>query len=122
IKKGLQIASITAQIASKHSSALALAFKASPPLSKTSTAPTSRIPQHVVQSMSNAPLAIPLAQELLPTNGQAQRYECALEISNSLVLHVIGHQGQGLKQAHNLSSSQLAACVTNGPLYSNTWH
>ncbi|KAG6870370.1 hypothetical protein C0995_013490, partial [Termitomyces sp. Mi166 len=53
------------------------------------------------------PLAIPLAQDLPPT-GQARRYECALEIPDSLVSHVIGHQGRGLKQAHNLSSSRLA--------------
>ncbi|KAG6871106.1 hypothetical protein C0995_008154 [Termitomyces sp. Mi166 len=59
--------------------------------------------------MSNAPLAIPLAQELPPTNGQAHCYECALEIPDSLVLHMIGHQGQGLKQAHDLSGSWLAA-------------
>ncbi|KAG6858635.1 hypothetical protein C0995_015093, partial [Termitomyces sp. Mi166 len=55
------------------------------------------------------PLAIPLAQDLPPTNGQAHHYECALEIPDSLVLHVIGHQGRGLKQAHDLSGSQLAA-------------
>ncbi|KAG6892947.1 hypothetical protein C0995_001985, partial [Termitomyces sp. Mi166 len=58
--------------------------------------------------MSNAPLAIPLAQDLPPINGQAQRYKCALEIPNSLVLHVIRHQGQGLKQAHDLSGFWLA--------------
>ncbi|KAG6870916.1 hypothetical protein C0995_009725 [Termitomyces sp. Mi166 len=58
--------------------------------------------------MSNAPLAIPLAQEL-PTDGQACCYKCALKIPHSLVLHMIGHQEQGLKQAHNLSGSQLAA-------------
>ncbi|KAG6861187.1 hypothetical protein C0995_002814 [Termitomyces sp. Mi166 len=63
--------------------------------------PTSRIPRHT-------PLAIPLAQDLPPTDGQVHRYECALEIPNSLVLHVIGHQEWGLKQAHDLSSSQLA--------------
>ncbi|KAG6898684.1 hypothetical protein C0995_008863, partial [Termitomyces sp. Mi166 len=64
--------------------------------------------------MSNAPLAIPLAQDLPPINGQAQRYKCTLEIPNSLVSHVIRHQGQGLKQAHNLSSSWLVAFVV-GP-------
>ncbi|KAG6886400.1 hypothetical protein C0995_008145, partial [Termitomyces sp. Mi166 len=59
--------------------------------------------------MSNAPLAIPLALDLSPTNGQAQHYKCALEIPDSLMSHVIEHQGQGLKQAHNLSGSWLAA-------------
>ncbi|KAG6859480.1 hypothetical protein C0995_008083 [Termitomyces sp. Mi166 len=49
--------------------------------------------------MSNAPLAIPLARELPPTNGQACRYE---------------HQGWGLKQAHDLSGSWLATFVV-GP-------
>ncbi|KAG6894067.1 hypothetical protein C0995_015081 [Termitomyces sp. Mi166 len=58
--------------------------------------------------MSKTPLAIPLAQELPPTDGQARCYECALEIPDSLVSHVIGHQGQGLKQAHDLSGSRLA--------------
>ncbi|KAG6858277.1 hypothetical protein C0995_001186, partial [Termitomyces sp. Mi166 len=47
--------------------------------------------------------------ELPPTNGQARHYKCALKIPNSLVSHVIEHQEQGLKQAHDLSSSQLAA-------------
>ncbi|KAG6886492.1 hypothetical protein C0995_007392 [Termitomyces sp. Mi166 len=114
IEEGLQITSIAAQTASKHSSALAPASKAPPPSLKTSTASTSRIPQRVVQSRSNAPLAIPLAWELPPTNGQAQRYECMLEIPDSLVSHVIRHQGRGLKQAHNLSSSWLVAFVV-GP-------
>ncbi|KAG6859689.1 hypothetical protein C0995_005672 [Termitomyces sp. Mi166 len=59
--------------------------------------------------MSKTSLAIPLAQELPPTDGQAHRYGCVLEIPNSLVSHVIGHQGQGLKQAHDLSGSWLAA-------------
>ncbi|KAG6858037.1 hypothetical protein C0995_003154, partial [Termitomyces sp. Mi166 len=64
--------------------------------------------------MSNASLAIPLAQELPPTNGQAQRYECALEIPDFLMSHVIKHQGQGLKQAHDLSGSWLVAFMV-GP-------
>ncbi|KAG6859751.1 hypothetical protein C0995_004527 [Termitomyces sp. Mi166 len=38
----------------------------------------------------------------------------SLEIPDSLVLHVIRHQGRGLKQAHDLSSSQLATFVV-GP-------
>ncbi|KAG6858610.1 hypothetical protein C0995_015328, partial [Termitomyces sp. Mi166 len=33
----------------------------------------------------------------------------ALKIPDSLVSHVIRHQGRGLKQAHNLSGSWLAA-------------
>ncbi|KAG6871833.1 hypothetical protein C0995_015958, partial [Termitomyces sp. Mi166 len=61
-----------------------------------------------MQSMSNAPLAIPLAQDLPLTNGQACHYECTLEIPNSLVSHVIRHQERGLKQAHDLSGSWLA--------------
>ncbi|KAG6881983.1 hypothetical protein C0995_016363, partial [Termitomyces sp. Mi166 len=61
------------------------------------------------RSTSKTPLAIPLARELPPTDGQARRYECALEIPDSLVSHVIGHQGRGLKQAHDLSGSRLAA-------------
>ncbi|KAG6886872.1 hypothetical protein C0995_003693 [Termitomyces sp. Mi166 len=90
------------------SSALALASKAPPSSLKTPITPTSQIPQRVVRSTSNAPLAIPLAWELPPTDGQACCYECTLKIPDSLVLHVIGHQGRGLKQAHNLSSSWLA--------------
>ncbi|KAG6894205.1 hypothetical protein C0995_014826, partial [Termitomyces sp. Mi166 len=98
IKEGLQITSVTTQTAPKHNSAPAPASKAPPPLSKTPTTPTSQIPRCVVQSTSNAPLAIPFAWELPLTDGQACCYKCALEISNSLVSHVIGHQ-----------SSQLAA-------------
>ncbi|KAG6858941.1 hypothetical protein C0995_012768, partial [Termitomyces sp. Mi166 len=93
IEDGLQIASVAAQTAPQPSTALALASRAPPSSSKTPT----------------TPLAIPLAQELPPTNGQACRYECALKIPNSLVTHVIGYQGWGLKQAHDLSGSWLAA-------------
>ncbi|KAG6883260.1 hypothetical protein C0995_012550, partial [Termitomyces sp. Mi166 len=95
--------------------ALASASKAPSPSSKTPTAPTSQISQCVVQSTSNAPLAIPLAQKLPLTNGQARHYECALKIPSSLVSHVIGHQGWGLKQAHDLSSSWLATFAI-GPI------
>ncbi|KAG6882270.1 hypothetical protein C0995_015233 [Termitomyces sp. Mi166 len=102
IEDGLQIASVAARTAPQPSKVPASASKAPPPSSKTSTMPTSHIPRRT-------PLAIPLAQELPPTNGQARRYECVLEIPDSLVLHVIGHQGRGLKQAHDLSGSQLAA-------------
>ncbi|KAG6893848.1 hypothetical protein C0995_015821, partial [Termitomyces sp. Mi166 len=102
IEDSLQIASVTDQKVPVSAS------KAPPPSLKTPTAPTSCIPRCVAQTTSKTPLAIPLAQELPPTNGQARRYKCALEIPDSLVLHVIGHQGQGLKQAHNLSGSQLA--------------
>ncbi|KAG6870488.1 hypothetical protein C0995_012677 [Termitomyces sp. Mi166 len=103
IEEGLQITFIAAQTAPKHSSTLALASKAPPSSLETSTIPTSQILQCVVQSTSNAPLAIPLTQELPPTNGQAQCYECTLSFPTLL------HQGWGLKQAHNLSSSQLSA-------------
>ncbi|KAG6898650.1 hypothetical protein C0995_008957 [Termitomyces sp. Mi166 len=109
IEDGLQITSIATRKASQPSKAMALASKAPPPSSKTPTAPTSRIPRRVARSTSKTPLAIPLARELPPTNGQACRYECALKIPDSLVSHVIGHQGRGLKQAHDLSGSWLAA-------------
>ncbi|KAG6871651.1 hypothetical protein C0995_001805 [Termitomyces sp. Mi166 len=109
IEDGLQIALVAAQTAPQPSKVPALASKAPPPSSKTSTAPTSRIPRHVARTTSKTPLAIPLARELPPTNGQAHRYKCALEIPDSLVSHVIGHQGWGLKQAHDLSGSRLAA-------------
>ncbi|KAG6882857.1 hypothetical protein C0995_013577, partial [Termitomyces sp. Mi166 len=109
IEDGLQIASVAAQKAPQPSKAPASASKAPPPSSKTPTAPTSRIPQRVARTMSKTPLAIPLAWELPPTDGQARRYECALEIPDSLMSHVIGHQEQGLKQAHDLSGSWLAA-------------
>ncbi|KAG6870454.1 hypothetical protein C0995_012881 [Termitomyces sp. Mi166 len=91
----------------------------SPPTTPTNTSTAAPLPSTSgqvsgtlpipVRSTSNALLAISLAQKLPPTNGQAHCYECTLEIPDSLVLHVIGHQGQGLKQAHNLSSSWLAA-------------
>ncbi|KAG6898852.1 hypothetical protein C0995_008080 [Termitomyces sp. Mi166 len=109
IEDGLQIASVAARIAPQPSKVPASASKAPPPSSKTPTTPTSCIPQRVARTTSKTPLAIPLTRELPPTNGQAHRYKCALEISNSLVSHVIGHQRRGLKQAHDLSSSWLAA-------------
>ncbi|KAG6887228.1 hypothetical protein C0995_000305 [Termitomyces sp. Mi166 len=109
IEDGLQIASVATRKAPQPSKAPSSASKAPPPSSKTSTVPTSRIPRRVARTTSKTPLAIPLARELPPTDGQARRYECALEIPDSLVSHVIGHQGRGLKQAHDLSSSRLAA-------------
>ncbi|KAG6862855.1 hypothetical protein C0993_001215 [Termitomyces sp. T159_Od127] len=77
--------------------------------SPTPTAPPSHNPRRAPRSISNTPLAIPLARDLPPTNGKTPRYECALELPDSLVAHVVGHQGRGLKQAHDLSGSQLAA-------------
>ncbi|KAG5338154.1 hypothetical protein C0989_008140 [Termitomyces sp. Mn162] len=35
-------------------------------------------------------------------------FKCALELLDSLVAHVVGHQGQGLKQALNISGACLA--------------
>ncbi|KAG6871842.1 hypothetical protein C0995_015856 [Termitomyces sp. Mi166 len=55
IEEGLQIASVTAQTASKHSSAPAPASKAPPPSLKTSTAPTSQIPRHVLAAFVVGP-------------------------------------------------------------------
>ncbi|KAG6859926.1 hypothetical protein C0995_001832 [Termitomyces sp. Mi166 len=108
IEDGLQIASVAAQKAPQPSKVPASASKAPPSSSKTPTMPTSRIPRRVARTTSKTPLAIPLAQDLPPTDGQAHRFECTLEIPDSLVSHVIGHQGRGLKQAHDLSGSRLA--------------
>ncbi|KAG6861042.1 hypothetical protein C0995_004543 [Termitomyces sp. Mi166 len=88
---------ITAQTAPKHSSALASASTTPLPpflLLKKSTILTSQIPRCVVQSMSNASLAISLAQDLLLTDGQACYYECTLKVPDSLVLHMVRHQGK----------------------------
>ncbi|KAG6883275.1 hypothetical protein C0992_009220, partial [Termitomyces sp. T32_za158] len=74
---------------------------------KRSNAPAAR-------STSNTPLAVPLAWDLPPTDGKVPRYECALELPDSLVAHVVGHQGRGLKQAHDLSGSRLAAFTQIG--------
>ena len=41
-------------------------------------------------------------------------YKCALMLPDSLVTHVVSHQGRGLKQAHDLSGSRLAAFMV-GP-------
>ncbi|KAG6874607.1 hypothetical protein C0993_000188, partial [Termitomyces sp. T159_Od127] len=77
--------------------------------SQTPTAPPSRIPRWAACSTSNTPLAVPLAQNLPPTDGKVPRYKCTLELPDSLVAHIVGHQGQGLKQVHDLSGSWLAA-------------
>ncbi|KAG6893073.1 hypothetical protein C0993_002073, partial [Termitomyces sp. T159_Od127] len=61
--------------------------------SPTPTAPPSHNPRRAPRSISNTPLAIPLARDLPPTNGKTPRYECALELPDSLVAHVVGHQG-----------------------------
>ncbi|KAG6871296.1 hypothetical protein C0995_006344 [Termitomyces sp. Mi166 len=91
IEDGLQIASVTARKAPQPSKVPTSASKAPPPSSKTPTTPTSCIPQHVAQTTSKTPLAIPLARELPPTDGQARCYKW-----------------QGLKQAHDLFGSWLA--------------
>ncbi|KAG5352870.1 hypothetical protein C0989_012400 [Termitomyces sp. Mn162] len=75
--------------------------------------PTSCIPQCVVCPTSNVPLTIPFAWDLSPTDGHTPYFKCALELPNSLVPHVVGHQGQGLKQALNISSTHLAAFTVN---------
>ncbi|KAG6884298.1 hypothetical protein C0993_012371 [Termitomyces sp. T159_Od127] len=97
-----------AQTADKHSNAL-VAHKSACPghpkpskSSQTPTVPSSCNPRRAPCSTSNTPLAIPLAWNLLPTNGQTPCYECTLELPDSLVVHVIGHQRRGLKQAHDL--------------------
>ncbi|KAG6883384.1 hypothetical protein C0993_006469 [Termitomyces sp. T159_Od127] len=82
--------------------------------SQTPTTPSSCNPQWAPCSTSNTLLTVPLAWDLPPTNGKTPCYKCALELPNSLVAHVVGHQGHGLKQAHDLSSSQLAAFLV-GP-------
>ncbi|KNZ80788.1 hypothetical protein J132_04293 [Termitomyces sp. J132] len=76
---------------------------------KSLTMPTSHILQCVAHPTSNALLAIPLAQDLPPTDGHTPCIECVLELPNSLVVHVVGHQGQGLKQALDISGTCLVA-------------
>ncbi|KAG5329695.1 hypothetical protein C0989_009364 [Termitomyces sp. Mn162] len=71
--------------------------------------PTSHIPQCVAHPTSNALLAIPLAQDLPSTDGCTPHFQCALKLPNSLVVHMVGHQRQGLNQALNISSTCLAA-------------
>ncbi|KNZ73643.1 hypothetical protein J132_10499 [Termitomyces sp. J132] len=80
---------------------------------KPPTMPTSCILQCVTGPTSNAPLVISLAQDLLPTDSHTPHFECALKLPNSLVTHVVGHQGQGLKQALDISSSCLAAFMVS---------
>ena len=70
--------------------------------------PPSHIPQWVAYSNSNTLLAIPKAWDLPPTDRKTSCYECMLELPNSLVTYVVYYQGQGLKKAHNISSSWLA--------------
>ncbi|KAG5350931.1 hypothetical protein C0989_008617 [Termitomyces sp. Mn162] len=80
---------------------------------KPPTVPTSHIPQCVACSTSNAPLAITLAWDLLPMDGYTPCFECTLELPNSLVVHMVCHQGQGLKQALDISSAHLAAFMVS---------
>ncbi|KNZ72714.1 hypothetical protein J132_02148 [Termitomyces sp. J132] len=63
------------------------------PPTKPSIATTSRIPRH----------------DLPPMDGHTPHFECTLELPDSLVAHMVGHQGQGLKQALDISSACLAA-------------
>ncbi|KNZ77475.1 hypothetical protein J132_05433 [Termitomyces sp. J132] len=42
-------------------------------------------------------------------DGCTPHFECALKLPNSLVAHMVGHQGQGLKQALDISGACLAA-------------
>ncbi|KAG6896119.1 hypothetical protein C0992_010214 [Termitomyces sp. T32_za158] len=113
LESGYVIAA-AAQTAPKHSNAPVAHCSAPPGRPKPSestqppTVPPSRIPQQAARSTSNTPLAVPLAWDLPFTDGKVPCFECALELPDSLVAHVVGHQGQGLKQAHDLSGSQLA--------------
>ncbi|KAG6863536.1 hypothetical protein C0993_011160 [Termitomyces sp. T159_Od127] len=108
------------QTADKHSNAQVAHQSAHPgrpkpsKSSQTPTVPPSHNPQWAPCSTSNTPLTIPLALDLLPTNSKTPCYECALELPDSLVAHIVKHQECGLKQAHDLSSSWLAAFLV-GP-------
>ncbi|KAG6867435.1 hypothetical protein C0993_002777 [Termitomyces sp. T159_Od127] len=103
------------RIADKHSNAPVAHRSACPgrpkpsESSQTPTMPPSRNSRWASCSTSNTPLTIPLAQDLPPTNGKTPCYKCTLKLPDSLVAHVIRHQGCGLKQAHDLSGSWLAA-------------
>ncbi|KAG5337503.1 hypothetical protein C0989_009486 [Termitomyces sp. Mn162] len=63
----------------------------------------------MVHPTSNAPLTISLAQDLPPTDGHTPHSKCTLELPDFLVAHMVGHQGQGLKQALDISGTHLAA-------------
>ncbi|KAG5352673.1 hypothetical protein C0989_001137 [Termitomyces sp. Mn162] len=76
------------------------------PVATVASAQTASQPTHPT---SNAPLAIPFAQDLPPMDGCTPHFKCMLELPDSLVAYVVGHQGQGLKQAFDISSTHLAA-------------
>lgn len=78
------------------------------PTSKPPTARTSRrSSRHPTPSTTPS---LPQARDLPPTQGTSvPRYECVLELPDALVSHVVGRQGKGLKQTHDLSGSRLTA-------------
>ena len=45
-------------------------------------------------------------------DGRTPRFKCALKLPDSLVMHVVGHQGRGLKQALDISGACLSAFST----------
>ncbi|KAG5348630.1 hypothetical protein C0989_009360 [Termitomyces sp. Mn162] len=99
-----------------HAVSLGSAKQSAPPgqlkpksSTKPSTMPTSHIPQCVTCATSNAPLAIPFAWDLPPMDGHTPCFKYVVELPDSLVAHVVGHQGQGLKQALDISGACLAA-------------
>ena len=54
-------------------------------------------------------------------DGCTPHFKCALELPNSLMSHVVGHQGQGLKQALDISSACLAAFMV-GSANRDCWY
>ncbi|KAF5383226.1 hypothetical protein D9615_004787 [Tricholomella constricta] len=91
------------------------ALPKAPPLSN-KPPPPAPLPRKSGRSTANTgyPSSFHLSGEFHSTEGKADRYLIGLEFPDSLMPHIVGSRGKGLKQIHDLSGARVSA-FTMGP-------
>ncbi|KAF5374662.1 hypothetical protein D9615_009013 [Tricholomella constricta] len=86
------------------------------PPSSNKPPPPAPLPRKSGRSTANTghPSSFHLSGEFHSTEGKADRYLIGLEFPDSLMPHIVGSRGKGLKQIHDLSGARVSA-FTMGP-------